>query len=88
MDVNMFQFGFLLCDSLWLPRGLLQLIKRVEARGFISPLLFLPAAEGLGEMLFREAEARLIEGFQVGNENLRVSHLQYTTDILIMCRNS
>lgn len=44
----------------------------------LSPLLFLVIAEAFGVM----------EGFEVGNEGLTMSHVQFASNTLVMCKNS
>jgi hypothetical protein len=51
------------------------------------PFLFLLAAEGFNVMMSQAVQLNLFEGNQVGRDGVKVSHLQYVDDTLIVCEN-
>lgn len=54
----------------------------------LSPFLFLVVADVFGALLSKAFNAGILEGFEVKPNGLRVSHLQFANDTLIMCRDS
>lgn len=54
----------------------------------LSHFLFLVVAKAFGALLFKVYQGGLMVGFQVGNNALVVSHLQFGDDTLVMYRNS
>lgn len=50
----------------------------------LSPFLFLIAVEGLS-CLMRKAEAiQILEGVEIGKDNVRMSHLQFADDTVLL----
>lgn len=54
----------------------------------LSLFLFLIVAEAFGALLPKAYMGGLMEGFRVGDERMLVSHLQFSDDTLIMCKDS
>lgn len=54
----------------------------------LSPFLFLVVAEVVGALISKAFLGGLIGGFEVRPNGLKVSHLQFANDTLIMCRAS
>jgi len=54
----------------------------------LLPFLFLLAVEGLNLMLSKEVQMDLFEGYQFGIDGIRVSHLQYADETLLMGKKS
>ncbi|GAB4844966.1 hypothetical protein Ancab_040114 [Ancistrocladus abbreviatus] len=50
----------------------------------LSPFLFILAAEGMSAMISRAESVGLLIGCRVGNGDLRISHLQYADDTVIL----
>ena len=50
----------------------------------LSPFLFTLVADVLSKMLLREEERNSLEGFRVGRNRIRVSHLQFADDIIFL----
>jgi hypothetical protein len=48
----------------------------------LAPFLFLLVAEGLGGLMKKAVASSLFSGFQIGNSDLSISHLQYADDTL------
>ena len=48
----------------------------------LSPFLFTIVADVLSRMLLRAEERSLLEGFRVGRNGTRVSHLQFADDTI------
>ena len=48
----------------------------------LSPFLFTLVADVLSRMLLRAEERNLLEGFRVGRNRIRVSHLQFANDTI------
>ncbi|RVW29025.1 Phosphoinositide phosphatase SAC1 [Vitis vinifera] len=48
----------------------------------LSPFLFILVADVLSRMLLRAEERNSLEGFRVGRNRIRVSHLQFADDII------
>lgn len=60
-----------------------QMHKWVRQGDPISPFLFIIAAEGLNWM-FKKAESQgLLNGLEVGNGGLKLTHLQFADDTLV-----
>ncbi|XP_028106541.1 uncharacterized protein LOC114305626 [Camellia sinensis] len=51
----------------------------------ISPFLFIIAAEGLNMLLSRAREIGLIKGVMIGDEGVKLSHLQFADDTVLFC---
>ena len=49
----------------------------------LSPFLFTIVADVLSRMLLRAEERSMLEGFSVGRNRTRVSHLQFVEDIIL-----
>ena len=49
----------------------------------LSPFLFTLVADVLSRMLLRAEERNLLEGFRVGKNRTRVSHLQFANDTIL-----
>ena len=49
----------------------------------LSPFLFTIVADVLSRMLLKAKERNLLEGFRVGRNRCRVSHLQFTDDTIL-----
>lgn len=45
-------------------------------------------AEAFGVMLSKAFQGGLLEGFQVGRSDLKISHLQFVDDTLVFCKQS
>ena len=54
----------------------------------LSPFLFTLVADVLNRMLLRAKERNALEGFRVGRNRTRVSHLQFANDTIFFCRAS
>lgn len=54
----------------------------------LSPLLFLVAAEGLTGMVRKAVSLNFFESFDVGSQNVAISHLQYADDTIFLTRPS
>ncbi|MCI17398.1 LINE-1 reverse transcriptase like, partial [Trifolium medium] len=48
----------------------------------LAPFLFLLVAEGLGGLMKKAVEINRFQGFEVGRQNVIISHLQYADDTL------
>ena len=48
----------------------------------LSPILFTIVADVLSRMLLRAEERSMLEGFKVGRNKTRVSHLQFADDTI------
>lgn len=66
------------------PTREIQLSRGLRQGDPLSPLLFLVAAEGLSGLISRAIDTQLLEGFEIGNNNVMVSHLQYADDTLLI----
>ena len=51
-------------------------------RNALSPFLFTLVADVLSRMLLRAEERNVLEGFRVGGNRTRVSHLQFADDTI------
>lgn len=49
--------------------------------------LFLVVAEAFGALLSKAFQGGLMEGFEIGNDGVVVSHPQFTDDTIVMCKN-
>ncbi|MCH80591.1 LINE-1 reverse transcriptase like, partial [Trifolium medium] len=48
----------------------------------LAPFLFLLVAEGLGGLMKKAVEINRFQGFEIGRQNVVISHLQYADDTL------
>ena len=53
----------------------------------LSPFLFNMVAEALNILFQRAIEAELIRGVSLGQNTIRISHLQFADDAIIFCQN-
>ena len=54
----------------------------------LSPFLFTIVADVLSRMLLKAEERNLLEGFRVGRNRCRVSHLQFADDTIFFANSS
>ena len=54
----------------------------------LSPFLFTLVADVLSKMLLREEERNSLEGFRVGRNKTKVSHLQFADDTIFFSNTS
>ena len=54
----------------------------------LSPFLFTLVADVLSRMLLRAEKRNLLEGFRVGRNSTRVSHLQFANDTIFFSNTS
>lgn len=54
----------------------------------LSPFLFFMLAEAFGTLLSKGFQGGLMEGFEIGNNGVVVSHLQFVDDTIVMFKNS
>ena len=63
-------------------RGCLSMVSYAVFGSCVSPFLFTTVANVLSRMLLRAEERSLLEGFRVGRNRTRVSHLQFADDTI------
>ena len=54
----------------------------------LSPFLFTIVADVLSRMLLKAKERNLLEGFRVGRNRCRVSHLQFANDTILFVNSN
>lgn len=64
--------------------GYFQTFRGLQQGNPLSPLLFILAMEALSRLLSWVVQGSLLAGFSVG-DGVRVSHLLYADDALILC---
>ena len=67
---------------------IINLVLLLEKGDPLSPFLFSVVADVLSRMLLRAEERNLLEGFKVGQNSTRVSHLQYADDTIFFSNTS
>ena len=67
---------------------IINLVLLLEKGDPLSPFLFALVADVLSRMLLRAEERNLLEGFKVGQNSTRVSHLQYADDTIFFSNTS
>jgi len=56
----------------------------LRQRGPLSPFLLLIVAEGLSALMKEAVNKDLFQGFFIGRNNIKVTHLQFAYDTLIV----
>lgn len=88
MDEEMLRNGSLFNFCKWFICRDFYASKGLRQGDPLSPFLFLIVAEAFGALLSKAFQGGLLEGFEVWCNGIRVTHLQFADDTLIMCKAS
>ena len=64
------------------PRGLFGTSRGVQQGDPLSPFLFILVADVLSKLVKKACDKELIEGFIIGRDKVKNSHLQFANDML------
>ena len=70
------------------PRGDIWLTSGIRQDDPLSPYLFLICLEALNQQLQHAAKSKVIRGFSLCRNGLRISHLFFADDTFLLCRAS
>lgn len=65
------------------PKGFFPALQGLRQGDPLSPFLFTLVADAFSQSLTRREEQNLFKGFQVGKEQIPISHLQYSDNTLL-----
>ena len=69
------------------PRGHFGASRGIQQGDPLSPFLFILVADVLSRMMKKACESSLIEGFKVGRNRVRISHLQFADNSIFFVSN-
>ena len=67
------------------PCGYINPLRGIKQGDPLSPYLFLSCAEGLSSLLRKASEDRLVKGLLSCHGGVRISHLLFADDCLLIC---
>ncbi|KAM7480816.1 hypothetical protein LguiB_005399 [Lonicera macranthoides] len=69
------------------PRGIFNASRGIRQGDPLSPFLFVLVADVLNRLVVRAREMGIIDGFEIGRDKIKLSHLQFADDTIFFLSN-